>query len=279
MLLAIAAIFIFFGCTQDIEEMQELQETRGEPPYLYGPLSYNYDELVSPLEEPEEIFGCSPPEMGDYCAGQTRYYDFECKDGEWQYKTQECTYECSEGACINTGCPPCSDGDPCTTDYCSNAPNYECVHIPIPGCGGEMPAGQKACSPVAGPGSYIIIDVYPAGAPADSTEPFMTQKLAPGERMWIDDDDSIYFDSVFLEGNCPECYYPPILKWPPSVKLIITKDLAGQLATSLKNEGEMGYMCIHGECNKGVIGRCTDYVCGTSMRFVVTEINLTLECS
>ncbi len=284
LILLVATIFVLFGCLNEMPEMQEVVQEegdeRGDPPFAYDPLSYMYDEVVSEPTDYEEVFGCSPPEMSDHCEGQTRYYDFECYNGEWQYQVQECVYECLEGACINTGCPPCADGNPCTIDFCSNAANAECTHIPIAGCGEVKPAGQKACSPVAGPGSYIVIDVYPAGAPTDSTEPFMSQKLVPGQTMWVDEDDSIYFDSAYLEGECPECYYPPILKWPASVKLITTKDLAGEMGTYLKNEGEMGYMCIYGKCEKlAAVGHCQDYVCGTPMRFIVSEMNLVLECS
>ena len=280
LILAIATVFFLFGCLQQSEMGEEVgAEERGEPPCAYNPLSYMYDELVSPPEGYEEIYGCSPPEISDFCEGQTRYYDFECVDGEWKYKMQECAYECREGACINTGCPSCADGDPCTLDFCSNAANAECVHVPIAGCGTVVPEGVKACKPVGGPGSYIVIDVYPAGAPPDWTDPIMSQKLAPGQKMWIDEDDSIYFDSVYLEGSCPQCYYEPVLKFPPSVKLITTHDLAGEMGTYLKNEGEMGYMCIEGQCKKPIVGHCLDYVCGTSIRFVVSEMNISLECS
>ena len=283
LVLIVATIFIFFGCLQEMDTLdginQETLEERGEPPQLYDPLGYMYHELVAEPEDYQELFGCSPPEMSDHCEGQTRYYDFECIEGEWQFKLQECTYECNEGACINTGCPPCADGNPCTTDFCSNAPNYECVHVPIAGCGQEIPSGQKGCSPVAGPGSYIVVDVYPAGAPTNWTNPTMSQKLLAGEKMWVDEDDSIYFDYVYLQGTCPECYYPPILQFPPSARLIITKDLAGEMGTYLINDGESGYMCIEGKCTDPVVGHCLKYVCGTSMRFEITEMNFTLECS
>ncbi len=278
LLLSLAIIFVIFGCLGVIPGMDESKETginASEPPFEYNPLEEEHKAILD-MDSANEIT-CSPQNKTDYCEGQTRYYDFECVNGEWQYKLQECKYNCVEGACINIGCPPCADGNPCTRDFCDN--NGKCSHIPIPDCGKISPTGQKTCKPVAGPGSYIIIDVYPTGATSNQTIPAMHQKLEIGQKLQVDEDDSIYFESVYLEGTCPKCYYPPVLKWPASVKITTTKDLSGELGTYLKNEGEMGYLCISGRCDKKTIGGCQDYVCKTPMKFTISEMNLSLECS
>lgn len=277
-ILALLSLLLFSGC---IQESEAQEAPRGDPPFKYDPLSYMYDEIVQEPSDYEEVFGCEPPEMSNHCEGKTRYYDFECVNGEWEYKVENCTYDCVEGVCIKTGCPPCSDGNPCTTDFCSGAPNYECIHVPIAGCNIDDEAiSGKACSPTAGPGSYIRIEVYPAGVPSTyAGDPYMAQTLKPGERMWIDSDDWISLDGFWLEGTCPACFYDPIMKWPPQAKLTASKDLSGSKASYSKDLGEIGYICIDGTCRKSTAAGCTDYVCNTSMRFVVSELDADLVCS
>ncbi|MBD3390084.1 hypothetical protein GF415_04000 [Candidatus Micrarchaeota archaeon] len=275
--IAILAALLIVGCMQEEQE----EDARGEPPYQYNQLSYIYEELVQEPEDYEEIYQCIPPEMENHCDGETRYFNFVCVDGEWEYDTEECAYECNDGVCINTGCPPCDDGDPCTTDLCSGAPDYECLNIPIAGCGETQgPAGTKACVPTAEPGSEVRIDVYPAGTPISyQGEPYMSQLLTPGEKMQVDEDDSITLSGFWLEGSCPACFEEPIIKFPPEAKITITKDLSGIMATSYKGEGELGYMCIEGTCRERNTAGCIDYVCNHSMRFVISEINADFTCS
>ena len=276
--LAFLALFvfgavIFSGC------IQEQEANRGEPPQAaFVPLvktpQHDIVNVSTPIEE-ETAAGCDPPIMENYCGeNQTRYYDLNCTSGEWEYKTQKCAYECREGECVRTGCPPCDDQDPCTMDLCSGGPIYECIHIPDAACQGPT---QKACKPVAPAGS-IVIDVYPAGAGTGAT-PQMSQSLYQGERMWIDEDDFISFQAFVLQGSCPQCFYPPLMKWPPSAQLYITKDLSGKDGTYLEDEGEFSYICTQGYCRNANPGSCTDYVCNTTMKFVVSKMNINLTCT
>jgi hypothetical protein len=279
LVLSLAALLLISGCVQ--QETAPEEEPRGDPPFLYDQPTYLYEELYQVPEDYQEEFGCDPPEISDHCEGSTLYYDFQCVEGEWEYQTHECVYECKEGSCVNTGCPPCADGDPCTTDFCSGGPDYECIHIPISGCNAsDSPISQKACIPTAGPGSYVTIEVYPAGVPASqATEPTMTQTIYSGQKMQLDGDDSITLTGFWLEGSCPECYYAPVLKFPPEAKLSTTKDLSGVKASYFKGEGELGYICVQGTCRKAITSGCVDYVCNQSMRFVVSEVNVDLTCS
>jgi hypothetical protein len=277
-ILAFASLMIISGCIQE----EEQERIHGEPPFLYDQPGYLYNELYQVSEEQdEEVLLCKPLEMSDHCEGNILYYDFQCVEGEWEYNMHECAYECKEGACVNTGCPPCSDGDPCTTDFCSGAPNYECVHVPMAGCNiSDEPLEKKACRPTAGPKSYVVIDLYPSGVPASQAiEPSMSETLYAGQKMQIDEDDSITLNGFWLEGDCPECFYPPVLKFPPEAKLATTKDLSGTKASYYKGEGELGYICIQGTCRASTTAGCTDYVCNQSMRFVVSEIEVDLTCS
>jgi len=271
--LIIVASLMTYGCLQE-----QNAEDRGNPPQqAFVPLVENPQHDVVNVSEPaeEEAELCSPPTMENYCGeNQTRFYDLKCTNGEWEYKTQKCTYECREGECVRTGCPPCDDGDPCTTDLCSGGPIYECIHIPDASCQGTT---SKACSPVA-PGGSIVIDVYPAGAGEGAT-PQMSQALIPGQRLWIDEDDFISFQAFVLQGSCPQCFYPPLMKWPPSAQLYITKDLSGNDETYLEDEGEFNYICIQGYCRNANPGPCRDYVCNTTMKFVVSKMNINLTCT
>ncbi len=273
--LVIVSSLMIYGCLQE----QKAAETRGEPPQAaFVPLVENPQQNVANVSNAsQEVVPkkCEPPIMKDYCGeNQTRFYDFKCTNGEWEYKTQKCASECKEGECIRTGCPPCDDGDPCTTDLCSGSPTYECMHIPNEGC---MGSSQKACTPVA-PAASITIDVYPAGAGKGAT-PLMSQVLVPGQRLWIDQDDFISFQKFVLEGSCPQCFYPPVMKWPPSAQLYITKDLSGKDETYLEDEGEFNYICIDGYCRNANPGPCSDYVCNSTMKFVVAKMDVNLTCT
>lgn len=257
--------------------------SQGNPP----PVEVGHVPLVENVEnngtqvvavESASLKACDPPQIDNYCEGKTRYYDFKCGEGTWTYQTEECQYECKEGACINTGCPPCDDGDPCTTDLCSGGPAYECLHIPDATC--EHTIGAKACAPAANPGGNIRLDVYPAGVDEKSgIAPVFSEVMVPTQKLQVDQDDYITFEKFSLEGGCPQCFYPPVLKWPPSVQLRISKDLSGHIATVLENEGEIGYICLDGTCRKSNTAGCTDYVCNSTMKFVVKELNANLTCT
>lgn len=255
------------------------EEPGEEPPYSYNPLEEVQEEFAESPGNESEIMECEPPSMSDYCLNGTRYYDFECENGEWKFSEEKCAYECREGGCVNTGCPPCEDGNPCTLDMCSGGPLYECLHVVMESCTVEPEEG-KACVPVAGPGSWVRIDIYPPGASSThSRNPEMFQVVEPGETIWIDSDDYIRLEGFQLEGSCPQCFEPPILKWPPYAKIRVGKDLSGETTSSYIAEGESGYICTEGTCIEQALGGCREYKCNTSRRFTVSELYAVLTCS
>ena len=70
----------------------------------------------------EEGYGCEPDETeSGYACNHRRYSDgTPCGDGK----------VCLDGYCLNSCTVDCDDGNPCTSDQCSDS--QECVNDPLP---------------------------------------------------------------------------------------------------------------------------------------------------
>lgn len=94
--------------------------------------------------EPEEQETPCIGSATDYCDEDIRFYDAECQEAEWDYKSEHCPFGCEKGICKAETCPEsCDDDNPCTRDYCSSATGFTCVHDSLTGA-------QSGCSGSAG---------------------------------------------------------------------------------------------------------------------------------
>lgn len=146
--------FISLGCTQTTEEKDDV--VCNEPYIRVGAdccLDTNDNSIcdkdeseITETEELEAEATCTGSAT-DYCDNGIRFYDAECKNGEWSYESEHCPFGCEKGVCKSETCPEsCDDDNPCTRDYCSSTTGFTCMHDSLSGAQSDCSGSAGKCS-------------------------------------------------------------------------------------------------------------------------------------